>query len=64
MIFPNYEKDAFIHLSCRSSLKRIHISSIVFSVASAAFYFAIAAFISLSAYLVDKGTITFESVLM
>jgi ABC-type multidrug transport system fused ATPase/permease subunit len=63
-VFPNYEKDAFIHLSCRSSLKRIHISSIVFSVASAIFYFAIAAFISLSAYLVDKGTITFESVLM
>lgn len=48
----------------RSSLKRIHILSISFSVSNAMFYFAVVAFISLSTSLIEQGTTTFESAFM
>ncbi|CAF4318642.1 unnamed protein product [Rotaria magnacalcarata] len=44
----------------KSSITRAHISSILFSIISAAVYFSIAAFISLGTFLVDRDTITFE----
>jgi hypothetical protein len=53
-----------IYLFYRSSLKRIHILSILFAVTNSALYFAIAAFISLSVTLIDQNMVTFESVLM
>jgi hypothetical protein len=50
-----------IYFSSRSSLKRIHILSIIFSIASSVFYFALVVFVALAASFVDHGTITVES---
>ncbi|CAF1393317.1 unnamed protein product [Rotaria sp. Silwood1] len=48
----------------RSSIKRAHILGILFSLANAAIYFAIAAFVSYATFLFDKGTVSFENMFM
>ncbi|CAF4083840.1 unnamed protein product, partial [Adineta steineri] len=47
-----------------SSIKEIHILGVLFAVTSSAFFFALAAFISLGATFVDEGTMRFENVFM
>ncbi|CAF1395525.1 unnamed protein product [Adineta steineri] len=48
----------------QSSIKEIHILGVLFAVTSSAFFFALAAFISLGATFVDEGTMRFENVFM
>ncbi|CAF4040150.1 unnamed protein product, partial [Rotaria sp. Silwood1] len=45
----------------RSSIKRAHILGILFSLANAAIYFAIAAFLSYGTILFENGTVSFEN---
>ncbi|CAF5027888.1 unnamed protein product, partial [Rotaria sp. Silwood1] len=56
-----YQINDTIH---RSSIKRAHILGILFSLANAAIYFAIAAFVSYATFLFDKGTVSFENMFM
>ncbi|CAF3953939.1 unnamed protein product, partial [Rotaria sp. Silwood1] len=48
----------------RSSIKRVHILGILFSLANAAVYFSIAVFVSYGTLLFDNGTVSFENMLM
>ena len=63
-IFCHLLNDMIIYLFYRSSLKRIHILSILSAVSSSAFYFAITAFISLAVTLLDQNMVTFERAFM
>ncbi|CAF3561054.1 unnamed protein product [Adineta steineri] len=53
-----------LDVSYRSSLKRIHILSIVFSLTISVMYFAIAALFSLGAYLLNNGSLSFGDILL
>ncbi|CAF1515567.1 unnamed protein product [Rotaria sordida] len=53
-----------INIVYRSSLKRAHVSSIIYALSNSVTFFNIAAFIALGAFLVDQNKITFEDMYM
>ncbi|CAF1283654.1 unnamed protein product, partial [Rotaria sp. Silwood1] len=53
-----------INVVYRSSLKRAHVSSIIYALSNSVTFFNIAAFIALGAFLVDQNKITFEDMYM
>ncbi|CAF3896222.1 unnamed protein product, partial [Rotaria sordida] len=53
-----------INIIYRSSLKRAHLSSIIFALSNSITFFTTAAFIALGAFLVDQNTITFQDMYM